>query len=276
MGILNRIGHALRPSTIAKVAKNPNRLAKQLTSKKIGQTNRYLHHGLGRFIGTGVSQGMNAVSRGAHSLNIMNDKDYKTAKDFGNATGNVLQNAVSLPYDINHKGGLNAFTHNPSTFLVDKSLHDTSAYHNIVRPIAKTASNIGVGYLTGGLGGNAIGGAAAAGLGGALSGSLGSDPYTPVNNVVVPAVTGYAAGQAAGSDGGTTSSTIDNVLKYGGAALAAYPRPNGGNQPNQSPIAQLFNSGTGLNPAGGDMNQLLQRNVIDPSQGDVPQIQGLG
>jgi len=192
------------------------KLAKQFTGKKIMNTTRSAFKPIGKAAGDIISAPVRWGGDALHSANIINDKDWRTNTDFANIAGNTAQHAVSLPFDIGKNGGLGAFTHNPSSFLVDQELKNTSAYRNIARPLAKTASNLAIGYATG----NAAG-LIAAGLGGAIGnhGSLGNDPFNPVTNVAIPAISGYTAGTS--DSGEAFNSALDAGAGYGEAANAA-------------------------------------------------------
>jgi len=221
---------------------NPvKRVAKQFTGKKIMNTARAATKPVGKALGDIVSAPVRWSGDALHSANIMNDKAWRNNTDLANINGNIVQNAVSMPLTFGQKGGLAAAYHNPSSFLVDQELKDTSAYRNIARPVAKTAAALAIGYLTGGTAGLIM-----AGAGGAMGnhGSLSSEPFNPVTNVVAPAISGYAAGASA--SGQAFNAALDAGAGYGAAGSAAL------NAGTNGAVGASYNSAveTGLGAAG--------------------------
>jgi len=192
------------------------KLAKQFTGKKIMNTTRSAFKPIGKAAGDIFSAPVRWGGDALHKGNIINDKNWRNNTDLANIAGNTVQHAVSLPFTIGKNGGLGAFTHNPSSFLVDQELKNTSAYRNIARPVAKTASNLAIGYATGGAAGLIM-----AGAGGAIGnhGSLGSDTYSPVKNVVIPAISGYTAGTS--DSGSAFNAALESGAGYEAAGSAA-------------------------------------------------------
>jgi len=216
------------------------RLAKQVTGKKFMDTTRSLFHPVGKVLGDTLAAPVRWSGDALHKANIINDKDWRNNTAFANIAGNVVQHS-SLPVDIGKNGGLGAFTHNPSSFLVDQELKDTSAYRNLARPLAKTASNAAIGYLTGG-----TAGLISAGIGGVIGnhGSLSTDPYSPVTNVAAPAISGYTAGTS--DSGQAFNGALDAGAGYGAAGSAALSAGTDG------ALGSTYNSAveTGLGAAG--------------------------
>jgi len=221
---------------------NPvKKVAKQFTGKKIMNTTRSVFHPVGKAVGDILAAPVRWSGDALHSANIINDQSWRNNTGFANIAGNVVQHATSLPFDIGKNGGLGAFTHNPSSFLVDQELKDTSAYRNLARPLAKTASNLAIGYFTGG-----TAGLISAGVGGAIGnhGSFSTDPYSPVTNVASPAISGYSAGKS--DSGSAFNSALESGAGYGAAGSAAV------NAGTNGAMGASYNSAveTGLGTAG--------------------------
>jgi len=78
---------------------------------------------------------------------------------------------------------------NPADALLPQNLRDSSFYTHAIKPVVKTGTGIGLGYLTGG-----IPGAIAGGISSVAGGSLTSQGFSPVSNIVMPTVAGLTAG----------------------------------------------------------------------------------
>ena len=81
--------------------------------------------------------------------------------------------------------------HNPASAVVPKHIRDSSIYHNVVRPVVKVGTAATVGFVTGG-----PAGALAATATTIANGGLSNKPFQPVNNIAMPALAGYTAGQS--------------------------------------------------------------------------------
>jgi len=221
---------------------NPvKRVARQFTGKKIMNTARASLKPVARTVGDIIAAPVRWSGDALHSANIINDKTWRNNTDFANIASNSVQHAALLPLTVGKNGGSKAFIHNPSSFLVDQELKNTSAYRNVARPVAKTAAALAIGYATGG-----TAGLIAAGAGGAMGnhGSLSSDPFNPVTNVVAPALSGYAAGASA--SGQAFNAALDSGAGYGAAGSAAL------NAGTDGALGASYNSAveTGLGAAG--------------------------
>ena len=105
--------------------------------------------------------------------------------------GYIGKVANNIGRAVAHPGtSLKKLAHNPADMILGNNIRKQSFYRNVARPVIKTGTGALAGYVTSGF--NPMG-AVYGGLTSALGGGLNNKAFSPITNVVMPAVAGYQA-----------------------------------------------------------------------------------